>query len=463
LKRSISFRLTCWFSGIFLAGFVAFGMVMWAGLALQLSQGRDRTLSRRAARCFDLLKSTWNGSQSRKDVKFQEFTDATPEGNLILVYDESGNRMYADPASPAAFPWPSPSVAAGGDRYDDRWFESRRYRVLTRQTSIESHPLTIQVGGQLEDNRQLLARFQAGLAAATPVLLALSAFCGYLLSRRALQPVDRLISGVRSISVRDLSARLPVHPTGDELQRFAETCNDMLARLENAVSRIHRFTADASHELRSPLSFIRTISEYALQHHTLDEETREAFKDILAESMEAGALLEDMLILARADEGRLLVTLVPVDLAELLDEVCEKTQILAGSRGQTFTYSFKTVRPVSVEGDRSTLRRLFWALLDNAVKYTPDKGRIDVEVRRTEHHVVVGIRDSGVGIPKELQPRIFERFFRADPSRGQATGTGLGLAIAKWIADAHHATISLRSAPGEGTRFEVRLGCTPAG
>jgi signal transduction histidine kinase len=149
--------------------------------------------------------------------------------------------------------------------------------------------------------------------------------CGYFLSRRA---------------------RQPVHPAGDELQRLAETCNEMLARVEGAVSRINRFTADASHELRNPILFVRTVSEYALQHHSLDEETRQAFEDIVAESTEAGALLEDMLALARADEGRLAVNLSPLDLTGLLDEVCDKAATLAEAKHQTFAYHLDVLRPV---------------------------------------------------------------------------------------------------------------------
>lgn len=456
MKRSISFRLTCWFSGIFLAGFVAFGIAMYLDLALQLSLGRDRTLSRRAIRCYDLLRATQKRSAERRYSKLEEFTDAMPEGNLILVYDERGVRIYADPQSPPTFPWPT-VISSSGDRWENRVFESRLYRVLTRNVSVGSHSMTIQVGGQLEDNRQLMGRFQAGLEAATPVLLIVSAFCGYLVSRRALHPVDRLIAGVRSISANDLSARLVVNPTGDELQRLAETCNDMLARLESAVSRINEFTADASHELRSPISFVRTVSEFALQRYALDAETREAFEDILAETIEAGALLEDMLTLARADEGRLTVNPGPLDLSELLDEVCEKVAALTSAKHQKFTMQILLPRPVVIDGDRPSLRRMFWALLDNAVKYTAEGGRIGVVVENHGSGVVVGIQDNGIGIPKETLPRIFERFYRGDPSRGLAGGTGLGLAIVRWIADAHHATISVESKPGEGTTFRVQF------
>jgi signal transduction histidine kinase len=252
-----------------------------------------------------------------------------------------------------------------------------------------------------------------------------------------------------------------VNPTGDELQRLGETCNDMLARLEGAVSRINQFTADASHELRSPISFVRTVSEFALQHHTLDAETRQTFEDILAETIEAGTLLEDMLMLARADEGRLVVNLAPLDLAELLDEVCDKVAALTSAKGQTFTALFLLPRPVLIQGDRPTLRRLFWALLDNAVKYTAAGGRISVVVENPGSGIAIRIEDSGIGIPKNALPRIFERFYRSDPSRGLAGGTGLGLAIAKWIADAHHAAISVESRAGEGTAFRVQFPSSP--
>jgi signal transduction histidine kinase len=431
---------------------------MWLDLAWQLRQGRERTLSRRAARCFDLLRATQNRSESRRAEKFEEFADATPEGNLIRVYDAAGTLAYADRSSPRDFPWTTLRVAPG-DHYDTVMYASRHFLLLTRIADLGGGRIAIHVGGQLEDNRQLLARFQAGLEAATPVLLAVSALCGYFLSRRALKPVGRLISGVRSISAHDLSGRLPVYPTGDELQSLAETCNDMLSRLEGAVSRINQFTADASHELRNPIFFVQTVSESALQHQALDTETRQTFEDIHAEATEAGRLLEDMLVLARADEGRLNVTLEPLDLAELLDAVFEKVRVLAFSKSQEAVLRFRVERPVMIDGDRAHLRRLLWSLTDNAIKYTPEGGRLEIEVESENRgsQFVVRIQDSGIGIPQAMLPRIFERFFRADPSRAQAGGTGLGLAIAKWIADAHQASLSVQSEEGNGTTLEVRF------
>jgi signal transduction histidine kinase len=314
----------------------------------------------------------------------------------------------------------------------------------------------ILVAGQLEDNRNMMARFTTGLAWAIPAMLALSAFGGYLLSRRVLRPVDQITAALSSITIGNLSRRLPTSNTGDELQRLAETCNGMLARLEDAVDRINRFTADASHELRSPVALIRNVSEYALRNPNIDSESRYAFEEILAESVEAGRLLEDMLTLARADAGHANTVFEAVDLRELVEDVCARLRPLAQAKDQTVAIRTVAV-PAWTSADRSDLRRLFSILLDNAIKYTPAKGRIEVELTATGSRALLAVRDSGVGIPVVLLPRIFDRFVRADPSRGEVNGTGLGLAIAKAIADAHDVPLTVQSREQEGSVFTAEF------
>jgi heavy metal sensor kinase len=454
LKHSISFRLTCWFSAVFLAGFVAFGLAMWLDLSYSLSKGRDRTLSRRSVRLTDMLQTIAKEPAAQRDSHFEEFADATPEGNLIYLYDGSGRRIYPKMPDPVDFPWP-PVYLPPADAYQNVRYNGRLFRVLTRPVTLGSRQLIVRVAGQLEDNRQLLARFFDGLLAATPILLVASAFFGYLLSRRALRPVDRLTAAVRSISIGNLSGRLPVYRTGDELERLAETCNEMLARLEDAVCRINRFTADASHELRNPISFIRILAEDALRDPTLPEEARTGFEEILAEALESTRLLEDMLILARADGGRAEFHLQFLDLAEVVTEVCEKARPLAERKSQSLRVRTSNSFPLGVMGERLILRRLVWTLVDNAIKYTPAGGSVEVSLEATKAQARLKVSDTGIGIPKEFLPRIFDRFFRADPSRGQAEGSGLGLAIAKWIVDIHAAAISVESVEGAGTVFNV--------
>jgi heavy metal sensor kinase len=451
---SLSIRLTAWFSAIFLCGFVLFGVVMWIDLAYSLSQGRDRTLTRRAARCLEVLDTTRQETAEIRQSRFERMADAVPEGNLIQVFDGNGKRLLPAVPSPKDFPWPA-KTALKSDKFSDLQYGGRTFRLLMRPAQVEA-PYVILVAGQLEDNRNMMARFATGLAWAIPAMLAISALGGYFLNRRALQPVDQITATLRSINIGNLAHRLPTSNTGDELQRLAETCNEMLARLDDAVDRMTRFTADASHELRSPIALIRTVAEYGLRNPKADAESKEALEEILAESVEASQLLADMLTLARADAGYEKSLFEPLELGAVVQEVCARMRPLAQSKFHTVTV--RAAAPAWISGDRSSLRRLISILIDNAVKYTPAHGNIEVDLTTSESKTTLTVRDSGIGIPEALLPRIFDRFVRVDPSRGEVNGTGLGLAIAKWIAGAHGATVSAQSREQQGSAFTVEFG-----
>jgi heavy metal sensor kinase len=452
-SRSISVRLTFWFSAVFLCGLVLFGVVMWFDLAYSLSQGRDRTLNRRAARIVGLLESARNGPPALRAARYAELTDAIPEGNLIQVYTPTAQRLLPQQPSPPDFPWPH-FASVSRPQYTVVRYDGRPYRLLEFPVQIDN-PYVILVAGQLDDNRNMMARFTLGLGTAIPAMLVLCALGGYFLSRRVLQPVDQITAALRSIKIGNLSRRLPVSRAQDELHRLADTCNQMLERLEDAVDRINQFTADASHELRSPVALIRAMAEYALRNPRLDSESREAFSEILDEAVEAGRLLEDMLTLARADAGHGTAAFEPVELQELVEEVCVRVRPLAEGKKQCVVV--ETGGPAWVSGDRAGLRRLVSILLDNAIKYTPPHGRIQVELHVASSRAVVTVKDNGIGIPEALLPRIFDRFARADPSRGEVSGTGLGLAIAKWIASFHGASITAESREQQGSVFTVEF------
>lgn len=452
-KVSISLRLTAWFTAIFFCGSAAVGAALWLEWSHTLASGRDRTLTRRGARAYDVLTGYSSKPPDVLSHRYDEFVEATPEGNFIRVLDEGGRVILPKISSaPTGFPWPVPP-RTGSDRFENVWFQGKEYRLLQHHVKLGSQALYIAVAGQLEDNRQMLAQFTRGLLGSIPILLAATALAGYFMSRRALRPVDRLTSAVRSISIGNLSERLPISQTGDELQRLAETCNDMLARLETAVAGIKRFTADASHELRSPVSYIRMVSESALREPNLEPEMREMFTEILEECVETTRLLEDMLLLARADSGTIDIPFETVDLSVLVRESIERAQTPAGAKHQRLTLQASN-GPCEVRGDRSILRRLIWTLLDNAIKYTPEKGHVDVLLEKNGANARLRFSDTGIGIPADLLPRVFDRFFRADPSRS-TDGAGLGLAIAKWIADIHHAGLTVESQLGVGSAFTL--------
>jgi heavy metal sensor kinase len=453
-NTSLSLRLTLWFSAIFLGGFVLFGFFMWVDLAYSLSQGRDRTLTRRATRIAEMLEATSANSPAIRESRFEQLTDVIPEGSLIQVFDTAATRLLPRSSSASDFPWPTRMTEAQGDRFVSLEYGGHMFRLLQRRLH-SNPPLVILVAGQLEDNRNMMARFTMGLAWASPAMLVLCSLAGYFLNRRALRPIDQMAATLRSISIGSLSQRLPVAHAKDELQRLAETCNDMLARLEDAVNSINRFTADASHELRSPVALIRTVAEYALRNQRIDRDSREAFAEILAEAVETGQLLEDMLTLARADAGYATVMFEAVELSELVHDAVSRLRPLAEAKHQTV--DVHTSGTAWVNGDRSSLRRLVSILLDNAVKYTPTGGHIAVKLVASNSEALLTVRDSGIGIPEALLPRIFDRFVRADPSRGEVNGTGLGLAIAKWIAGAHSANLTVQSKEQAGSVFTVEF------
>ena len=327
--------------------------------------------------------------------------------------------------------------------------------MLARAFSSDLGEVVLCTAAPLENNRQVLRAFTAGLLWTVPALLAISALGGYSLSRRALRPVDQITAATRSISVSNLSARLPVPGSRDELRRLSETCNEMLARLESAVNEIKRLTADASHELRNPVSFVRTTAELALRNTQADPASRRAFEDIVAECGKANRLLKDMLTLARADSGHSRLAFEPVDLVEGFRVFSGKGMLLAGERGHTLTIDFDAGSHATLLGDYASLHRLLWILVDNAAKYTPPPGSIRLKLGVDGNLAVVTVSDNGIGIPAADLPNIFGRFYRADKSRSQVEGAGLGLSIALWIANVHGASISVESDEERGSVFRA--------
>lgn len=451
--RSISFRLAVWYSAILFAGLALFGAAMWLDLNRTLTAARSRTLTRRAERLSDLLMSTQELSAAQRALKFRQFANATG-GGLIEVFTLDGARVFSSPSPVTeAFPWPSVTALAD-DEFEEVIASGQAYQVLLRPLTAGPEKLILCMAAPLAGNRQLLHKFSSGLVLAIPVLLLISAMGGYLLSRRALVPVDRISAAARSISATSLSQRIPAVQTGDELQRLTDTCNAMLSRVESAVSEIKQFTADASHELRTPVSLIRLTAELGL-NKARDEESRQGFQQIVKVCSQASRLLDDMLTLARAEAGRVGSMREAVDLVDLVSMVCSESRSLAAARGHTLTMTADDDIQASVWGDHSGLCRLVLILIENATKYTPSPGVITVSVSGRPGSITVAVEDNGVGISEANLQHLGERFFRVDSSRGEVEGFGLGLAIARTIISAHGARLSIQSKEGEGSRFSV--------
>jgi signal transduction histidine kinase len=293
-----------------------------------------------------------------------------------------------------------------------------------------------------------------------PWVVAASTVIGYSLVGRALKSVDTIVDEVEAITDgRSLHKRLAQPTTEDELARLTVTLNAMMGRLERSFRMLRRFTADASHELKTPLTVLRTGVERALTHPAAPEEVLEILEELLVEVSWMSELVDSLLTLARADEGRAPLHLDKVDLRDILSEVSETASILGEEAAVNVEVEVPHA-PAVLEVDRSRIRQLLMNLLTNAIKYTPAGGRVSIDSKSMNGAVVINVRDTGIGIAPGELAHIFDRFWRADPARsriGERAGAGLGLAISKWIAEAHGGAITVQSRQKRGTTFTVTL------
>ena len=307
-----------------------------------------------------------------------------------------------------------------------------------------------------DEVRETLDEFAWTLLLASPAVLLLAATAGYFISRRALDPVDRITRTAQAITAQSLARRLPLRGVDDELERLSNTLNGMFARLDDAFRRTREFTADASHELRTPVAIIRSTAEVTRAQPRSAREYEAALDRILSETERTSRLIDDLLLLARADAGADSDPMEPIDLAQSLGDACEEGYILARAAGLRFTTAIPPT--CATIGDPEGLRRLFLILLDNAVKFTPAGGAVGVTMTIRDLVAEIEIRDTGVGVAADDLPHIFERFYRVSPDRSRTTGgVGLGLAIAQWIATCHNGRIAVESEPGAGSVVRVTL------
>jgi signal transduction histidine kinase len=304
-------------------------------------------------------------------------------------------------------------------------------------------------------------RILASMLLVSPLILLFSVGVGYLLSARALRPLGTMIDELEAITDgRSLHRRLPAPAeSADEMDRLAHTLNAMLARLETSFTALRRFIADASHELKTPLTVMRVGVEHSLTDVRTPPETIAALDETLQEVRRMTELVDTLLTLARVDEGRMDLHTEPVELSALLGEVYETAQMLGEEAGVEVTAEIAP-GPIVVQADRARLRQLALNLLSNAVKYTPPGGRVWLSLTARDDVATISVRDTGIGIAPGDVDRVFDRFWRADAARsrtGERPGFGLGLSICRWIAESHGGSIAVTSRPGRGSTFTVTL------
>jgi heavy metal sensor kinase len=331
---------------------------------------------------------------------------------------------------------------------------SDTFRVLSGRSRLAGRPVVIQVARSEAAMRLELRELLLFLALGLPLALLVAGAGGYGMARHALAPADRMAERARSISADRLSERLPIDNPHDEFGRLAGVFNDTLGRLEGVFTQMQRFTSDVSHELRTPLTAIRTVGEVGLRERRDERAYREIIGSMLEEVDRLVCLVTRLLTWSRMESGQAKASIETIDLSELAEDVAGQLGVLAEEKRQTIDIVVRD-RPWCV-GDPVLLRQALTNVVDNAVKYTPEGGHIELTLSTTTTHAVIDVADTGSGVPAARKLHIFERFYRAEPSDASG-GVGLGLSIARRAVEAMGGHLQLRESGRAGSTFRITL------
>lgn len=462
IPRSIRARLTFWYAALIaISTTVLAASGVW--LARQsVTNAADATLRLQIDGVRQFIEST-SGRMSHDDLvdEFREYAELTLGRALLEVAEADGVAL----CHPSESGWDAMVATlqptAGRERIV---FESTRiggepYRAASAAVTAKGRVFSVVAAVPMATAQDTMRRFEWVLAGILPAIWLVAIGMGYLISRRALVPVDRLTREVQSLTPRELDRRVAVPPADDELRRLAVTFNDMLGRIEAAVAEMARLTGEASHELRTPVALIRTTAEVALSRERPAADYRQALTDVLDHAERMTTIVSDLLVLARADAGVEAPEseVADVDLTATVRAAVREMEPAADARGLTLNVEAADAA-LRTPGHADALRRLLVILLDNALKYTNTGGAVTVRVAAEGHHAIIDVSDTGIGIPAAERERVFDRFYRGADARARIDGSGLGLAIARGIVLRHHGAITIGPGPaGRGSTVRVEL------
>lgn len=447
-------RLTLWYGAILIVSLAGLCVLVYTSFSRSLLSKTDRALDEELAEIeIEVINSHDSDVLNQQLEKYfghhpyYDIQVARLDGSVLFQSERIGEQSLPIPDASDMGPG---RVADSVLRPD-----GTRVRVASRLAQGFDGPLIMQAADSLEPMYANLGRLLATLLAAAPVVMGGALWGGYLLSRKALAPVDALTAAALRITASKLDERVAVGTPNDELTRLATAFNGMIERLERSFQQMQQFTADAAHELRTPLSVLRNEAEVALLSLRTPDEYRAVLTSQLEEVERLARLADQLLFLCREDSRAAPASDEAVALDQLVRDVAEQMQPAATRRGVRL--EFAALPQCVAVSDSDRLRRLFANLIDNAIKYTPSGGKIVVSGARINGCIEVVVQDSGIGIPSLHLPRLFDRFYRADGARSGTEGTGLGLSICRAIVDSQNGDIDLQSTPGLGTTVRVRL------
>ena len=459
----IRLRLSLWYFAVFSCAGLVLCIASWFLLRESLKTVALYEMGER----IDDVRNILNAQlpDATLDTLRTQFSDYTTrdDGKWLQILDQNANWLFRSERTQAiqsTLPLlrQSPNQKQIVEfKYSTPRHTGRSGLALTRTISVQGRIYTVRTGFSQSTSLALLHMFARDLVLLAPGLLLLAAIPGYWMSRKALSPIAELAQRARHISTESLDVRLPISETHDEVYQLSETLNKMLDRIESGVRSIRDFTANAAHELRTPIALIRAEAEVALFSPRSNTEYRETCANVQKETVRMTGLIESLLMLARTDAGVEPLRFEIVDAAQLVRQVGNKWN---ASMLQT-DLEFRTEisdSPMSVLCDPLSIQRLLIILLENARRYTPAGGSVTLRATSVDGSVLLEVCDTGIGIPEECLSQIFERFYRVDQVRSRELGgSGLGLAIAKWIANQHQATFTVESQIGVGSRFAARI------
>ena len=462
--KSIRSRLTAWYVTLLAIILILFSVLLNYFLAKRLYESVDNSLTVSAT--VVATSATMRLGNSPLPGLNQLFEQFMNQGNLnkfYRIYDGSGNvGSRSKNISASQFPLSQGAYAdalEGKNSYETFTVGGQQpIRVITMPILLEGKLINlVQVGTSLEAVQETLRNLKIFLFTAVPSVLILAALFARFMARRALKPISRIIDTAREIGQgQELSKRIPVLKIKDELGQLALTFNEMMNRLENSFAQMRQFSSDASHELRTPLTVLKGQNELILSKQRKPEEYQEVISSNLEEINYMSKVLEDLFVLSKSDENQVNLDYKPVDLRALVEEVCKHAEILAEEKNIKIIIAF--LEPIEIKGDEVRLRQMVWNVLQNGIKYTQQGGELKISLQNEVDFALLTIQDTGIGIPEEDLPLIFNRFYRVDKARTRDEGgSGLGLSICRQIAEAHKGKIEVESKLGVGTRFKICL------
>lgn len=459
LAKNLRTRLTVFYSVLLAGALVLYAICVSAFYLHSLHEQMDASLDRDVETIEGNLNLTPDGRVELTSHEGEADEDEPEGGYLLEVLALDGTPLYRSIQLNGQALGPGIDAVQRGheEATSLRLASGMRVRTISRRHHLTGGKLVIvrlgiSEGPYWREFWEMASILGIGL----PIVVVFVFVTGYLLAAKALRPVDVMAKRAAEITADRLNERIIIHNPDDELGQLGTAFNATLARLENSFEQLRRFTADASHELRTPLTAIRGVGEVSLSKGGNENYYRDTIGSMLEETNRLTKLVDSLLTMSRADAGRVALHFVPVSLVELAKESANLLEVLAEEKGQSIRVEGSET--IQVNADRTILRQALVNLIDNAVKFSPERGVIQIRIREDDTGAVVEVQDNGPGIPPEHRTRIFERFYRVDKARArQEGGTGLGLSIVEWAVAAHRGTVEVDCEHGPGSIFRILL------